>query len=124
MNDNRYFSMMPFHKPLKAHLTIEEVNGIRLPSTNSKEIDVLEIQSFGLLFSTDLDFPIKEEAPLTLKIKFYALGEMTGEILHKRKQYGGGGGFEYELKAIACNLQYLKACAPVHEAPVGRISIN
>ncbi|MFC0560997.1 hypothetical protein ACFSUR_14315 [Halalkalibacter alkalisediminis] len=107
---------MSYQKPLKAHLIIEEI------SNKSKEIDVHTMDSFGLSFSTDLDFPSKEETSLTLKIKFFALGEVTGEVI--RKEMGYDGRYVYELKALSCNLQYLKTCAPLYEAPTDRFLLS
>ncbi|WP_227937097.1 hypothetical protein [Alkalihalobacillus deserti] len=122
MKTSRFYPMMSYQKPLKAYLTIEEINGMTFSSSKSKEIDVHESNSLGLSFSTDLDFPMKEETPLTFKIKFFTLGEMTGEITQKEKRYNGG--YYYDLKAIACNLQYLKTFATFHETPVDRMSYS
>ena len=116
MRNKRFYAMMSNQKPLKAHLTIEAI------SNKSKEIDVHTMDSSGLSFSTDLDFPCKEDIPLTLKIRFYALGEMTGEIIEKKMDYDGR--YVYELKAITCTLQYLKTCAPLHEASVERFLLS
>lgn len=108
--------MMINRKPLKAHLMVDAI------SNKFKEIDVHRMDSIGLSFSSDLNFPMKNEIPLTLKIKFHALGEITGEILDKKLGYDGR--YVYQLKAITCTLQYLKTCAPLHEAPVERFLLN
>lgn len=120
MKNYRHVSNMPFQKPLKAHLTIEEVNGMSFSSSKSKEIDVHTIDSTGLSFTTDLDFPTREETSLTLKIKFFALGEVTGELTKKEIDFTGCR--SYDLKVIGCSLQFLKTFASLHETPVDRMS--
>ncbi|WP_227937164.1 PilZ domain-containing protein [Alkalihalobacillus deserti] len=104
---NRLYPRILFQQPLEGYLVIHTINEQAIDS-NKRKVKIHNIGLGGLSFSTDLDFPMKDGISLTLKVDILSLGTVSGELAWKQKKYNDT--YYYGLKAIVCNLNYLKGC--------------